>query len=108
MHLDPLDLSALTRILTEPRNALVRQYEKLFSLEGIQLKFEPDAIDFIAEKALEYKLGARGLRSLCEAILTDAMFDMPLGKKGSKELVIDRAYAEDKLEHSRVGRLKAA
>ena len=84
VHLDPLDLSALTRILTEPRNALIRQYEKLFSLEGIQLKFEPEAIDFIAEKALEYKLGARGLRSLCEAILTDAMFDMPLGKKAAK------------------------
>lgn len=108
VHLDPLDLPALTRILTEPRNALVRQYEKLFSLEGIELEFLPEAIDFIAEKALEYKLGARGLRSLCEAILTDAMFDLPMSKKDSKTLVIDRAYAEEKLEHSRVGRLKAA
>jgi ATP-dependent Clp protease ATP-binding subunit ClpX len=86
----------------------VRQYQKLFSLEDIQLQFLPEAIDFIAEKALEYKLGARGLRSLCEAILTDAMFDLPMSKKDSKTLVIDRAYAEEKLEHSRVGRLKAA
>ena len=108
VHLEPLDLPALTRILTEPRNALVRQYQKLFSLEDIQLQFLPEAIDFIAEKALEYKLGARGLRSLCEAILTDAMFDLPMSKKESKTLVIDRAYAEEKLEHSRVGRLKAA
>lgn len=108
VHLDPLDLSALTRILTEPRNALVRQYEKLFALEGIQLQFLPEAIDFIAEKALEYKLGARGLRSLCEAILTDAMFDLPMSKKENKTLVIDRNYAGEKLEHSRVGRLKAA
>lgn len=108
VHLDPLDLSALTRILTEPRNALIRQYQKLFALEGIQLEFSPEAIDFIAEKALEYKLGARGLRSLCEAILTDAMFDLPMSKKENKTLVIDRAYAAEKLEHSRVGRLKAA
>ena len=109
VHLDPLDLPALTRILTEPRNALVRQYEKLFGLEGIELQFLPEAIDFIAEKALEYKLGARGLRSLCEAILTDAMFELPLtGKKDSKKLIVDRAYAAEKLERSRVGRLKAA
>ncbi len=109
VHLDPLDIDALRRILTEPRNALLRQYEKLFSLEGIALKLEDSAIDFIAEKALEYKLGARGLRSLCEAILTDAMFELPAAGKGDKkQLVIDRAYAEGKLEGSRLGRLKAA
>ena len=109
VHLDPLDLETLRLILTEPRNALVKQYKKLFALEDIELEFQPDAIDFIAEKALEYKLGARGLRSLCEAILTDAMFDLPMtGKKSSKKLIIDRAYAVNKLEHSRVGRLKAA
>jgi ATP-dependent Clp protease ATP-binding subunit ClpX len=109
VHLDPLDLTALCRILTEPRNALVRQYQKLFSLEDVELKFEPDAIKFIAEKAQEYKLGARGLRSLCEAILTDAMFDLPMKKKKSgTELVIDRAYAIEKLERSRIGQLKAA
>ncbi len=109
VHLDPLDLPALRRILTEPRNALMRQYEKLFALEGVKLVLEPEAIDFIAEKALEYKLGARGLRSLCEAILTDAMFDLPTSGKGDKkQLVINRAYAEEKLEGSRIGRLKAA
>lgn len=108
VHLDPLDQETLRRILTEPRNALIRQYQKLFSLEGIELTFEEEAIDFIAEKAIEYKLGARGLRSLCEAILTDAMFDLPTEKKSSKNLVIDRAYAADKLSRSRVGRLQAA
>ena len=109
VHLDPLDIDTLRRILTQPRNALLRQYEKLFALEGIQLHLEDSAIDFIAEKALEYKLGARGLRSLCEAILTDAMFELPTaGKTDKKQLSIDRAYAEGKLEGSRIGRLKAA
>ncbi|MBK8922587.1 MAG: ATP-dependent Clp protease ATP-binding subunit ClpX [Saprospirales bacterium] len=108
VHLDPLDLDVLRQILTKPRNALLRQYRKLFELEGIDLEFKPEAIDFIAQKALEYKLGARGLRSLCEAILTDAMFDLPAAKKSSKRLVVDHAYAASKLERSRVGRLKAA
>jgi ATP-dependent Clp protease ATP-binding subunit ClpX len=112
VHLDPLDIEALRRILTEPRNALLRQYQKLFALEGIQLTLEEGAVDFIAEKALAYKLGARGLRSLCEAILTDAMFDLPSAnlptKDGKKQFVVDRAYAEEKLERSRIGRLKAA
>lgn len=110
VHLDPLDLEALRRILTEPRNALLRQYEELFAFENIKLVLEPSAIDFIAEKALEYKLGARGLRSLCEAVLTDAMFDLPMpGKRDTRQnLVIDRAYAVDKLDRSRMGRLKAA
>ncbi len=109
VHLDPLDLPALRRILTEPRNALVRQYEKLFALEGVQLNLLPEAVDFIAEKALDYKLGARGLRSLCEAILTDAMFELPTSQKDDQQqLDIDRAYAQEKLEGSRIGRLKAA
>ena len=110
VHLESLDLEALRRILTEPRNALVRQYEKLFAFEGIKLVVEPSAIDFIAEKALEYKLGARGLRSLCEAILTDAMFEAPsAAARGEKKpLMIDRAYAEEQLERSKMGRLKAA
>lgn len=112
VHLDPLDLTALRRILTEPRNALLRQYEKLFAYEGITLQLEDSAVDYIAEKALEFKLGARGLRSLCEAILNDAMFDLPLvaAGKGSdkKTLVIDRDYAAAKLDRSRIARLKAA
>ena len=107
--LEPLDKDAMIRILTEPRNALVRQYEKLFALEGVQLNLLPEAVDFIAEKALDYKLGARGLRSLCEAILTDAMFELPTSQKDDQQqLDIDRAYAQEKLEGSRIGRLKAA
>ncbi len=110
VHLDPLDKETLSRILTEPRNALLKQYEKLFDLEGVQLVLEPGAIDFIAEKALEYKLGARGLRSLCEAIFTEAMFDMPSGSTRGprKPFVISRAYAENQLDKSRIGRLQAA
>jgi len=110
VHLDPLDLTDLRRIMTEPRNAILRQYEELFAFENIKLILEPGAIDFIAEKALEYKLGARGLRSLCEAVLTDAMFDLPIPgvRDVRQQLVIDRAYAVDKLDRSRLGRLKAA
>ena len=109
-YLDPLDLDALRHILTEPRNAITRQYQKLFAMEGVELIVEPSALDFVAEMALEYKLGARGLRSLCEAIFTDAMFDLPAvgGQTEKKQLVIDREYAADKLEGSRMGRLKAA
>jgi ATP-dependent Clp protease ATP-binding subunit ClpX len=109
-YLDPLDMDALRRILTEPRNAITRQYQKLFAMEGVELIVEPSALDFVAEMALEYKLGARGLRSLCEAIFTDAMFDLPMIDGGSekKQLVIDREYAAEKLEGSRIGRLKAA
>jgi len=110
VHLEPLDKEALSRILTEPRNALLKQYEKLFDLEGVQLVLEPGAIDFIAEKALEYKLGARGLRSLCEAIFTEAMFDIPTssGRGPKKPLVISREYAENQLDKSRIGGLQAA
>jgi ATP-dependent Clp protease ATP-binding subunit ClpX len=107
VHLDPLDVETLRLIMTQPRNALVKQYEKLFAMENVQLILEPDAIDFIAEKALEYKLGARGLRSLCEAILTDAMYDMP-SIKDQKRLVVDRAYATSKLGGSRLARLQEA
>jgi ATP-dependent Clp protease ATP-binding subunit ClpX len=107
VHLDPLDVETLRLILTQPRNALLKQYQQLFAMEGIQLELTEDAIAFIAEKALEYKLGARGLRSLCEAILTDAMFDPNEGAT-NHTLVIDRAYAEDKLSRSRLSKLKAA
>jgi ATP-dependent Clp protease ATP-binding subunit ClpX len=106
VHLNPLDRDALHRILTEPRNAILRQYQKLFSLEGIQLSVEPDAVDLIAEKALEYKLGARGLRSLCEAILREAMFEPPI-EKGETTFVVTRDYAEAQLEGHK-GRLRAA
>ncbi len=106
-HLDPLDKEALIRILTEPKNSLTKQYTKLFKLEGKTLSFTEDALDFIAEKALEFKLGARGLRSICEAIMTDAMFDMP-SQQSVTELVITRDYAYEKLSRSKLSQLKAA
>lgn len=106
-YLNPLDLDALKRILTEPKNSLVKQYSKLFDLEGIELSFTDGAMDFIAEKALEFQLGARGLRSICEAIMTDAMFDLP-SQKEVKEFMITREYAEEKMSRSRLSKLKAA
>ena len=107
-YLEPLDLEALNRILVEPRNALVKQYKKLFELEGIKLEFTQDAIEFIAEKALDFKLGARGLRSICEAIMTDAMFDLP-STRDVKHFEISRAYAEEKLNRSKISKqLRAA
>ncbi len=105
-YLEPLDKAMLVSILTEPKNAIIKQYQKLFELEGIQLTFMPEAIDFIAEKAIEYKLGARGLRSLCEAILTDAMFELP-SQKDIKEFVVDKIYVEDKLNKSGIKKLAA-
>ena len=95
-HLDPLDADALRRILTEPKNALVKQFTKLFEMDGIKLTFDDDALDFMVEKAIEFKLGARGLRSIVEAILNDAMFEMP-SNETTRELTITRAYAEEKL-----------
>jgi ATP-dependent Clp protease ATP-binding subunit ClpX len=106
-YLNPLDLPTLRRILLEPKNSLIRQYEKLFDMEGIQLMFTDDAINFIAEKALEFAFGARGLRSICEAIMTDAMFEMP-SETDNRYLEITRAYAADKLSRSNIGKLKAA
>ena len=110
-HLDPLDIDSLRRILTEPRNALVRQYEKIFAMEDIKLTIQPSAIDMIAEKAFDFKLGARGLRSLCETILTDAMFELPtigVGKGENQQLIIDAAYVQEKVEGAKRAKLKAA
>lgn len=106
-YLEPLDKETLIAILTEPKNALLKQYNKLFALEGIKLEFDKEAIDFIADKALEYKLGARGLRSLCEAILNDAMFELP-SQNDIKEFIVDRVYVEDKLNKSAIRKLIAA
>ena len=106
-YLQPLDVEALRRILIEPKNSLVRQYEKLFDLEGIKLSFTDDALEYIAEKALEFNLGARGLRSICEAIMTDAMFELPSEREVSSFL-ITKDYAEKKLSKSKIGKLKAA
>jgi len=105
--LEPLDIDSLRRILTEPKNALVKQYTKLFELEGIKLSFTKEAIDYIAEKALDYRLGARGLRSICEAIMTDSMFDLP-SHKDIKEFKVTRTYAKEKLSRSKLSLLKAA
>lgn len=105
--LNPLDHTALRKILTEPKNALTKQYKKLFEMEGIDLEFKEGAIDFIVEKAMEFKLGARGLRSICEAIINDAMFELPSEKTADK-LVITRAYAEEKFSRSQYSKLKVA
>jgi len=105
-HLDPLDAPTLRAILTEPKNALIKQYKKLFELEGISLNIEPLVLDFMVEKAVEYKLGARGLRSICESILTDAMFEMP--GTVEKTFVLDIDYARRKFETSKISLLKVA
>jgi ATP-dependent Clp protease ATP-binding subunit ClpX len=105
-HLDPLDVSTLRAILTEPKNALIKQYKKLFELEGIQLTIENGVLDFMVEKALEYKLGARGLRSICEGLLTDAMFELPSSKETSFNLDLD--YAKRKFDKSKLSLLKVA
>ena len=107
VHLDPLDREALTSILTEPKNALLKQYKKIFKADNIQLAFEDDAVDYVVKKALEYKLGARGLRSICEAIMTDAMFDLP-SEPGVKEFTITKEFVESRLEKTSVSKLKAA
>lgn len=106
-HLNPLDKDALRRILTEPKNALVKQYTKLFELDNVQLTFDKKALDFIAKKAIDYKLGARGLRSICEAILTDAMFEIPSSTE-IKKLKITEAYAKSKFDKSKLSKLKVA
>ena len=104
-YMNPLDKGTLRSILTEPKNAIIKQYHKLFEMDGIELVVTTEALDFIVEQAIIYKLGARGLRSLCEAILTDAMFDLP----GTDEtfLSITRKYAEKKLNKSTIKKLKA-
>jgi ATP-dependent Clp protease ATP-binding subunit ClpX len=106
VHLDPLDNKALRDILTEPKNSVIKQYKKLFQIDNIKLEFEEEALGYIVEKAVEFKLGARGLRSICENIMNDAMFEMPSEKK--EHLVITRDYAQSKLDRSSIRRLKAS
>ena len=106
-YLEPLDKETLMSILVEPKNAIVKQYARLFELEGIKLKFDKEALEFIAEKALEYKLGARGLRSLCEAILKDAMFELP-SIEGVSEFNVDYKLAHEKITKSKLSKLVAA
>lgn len=105
-HLEPLDRDALRRVLTEPKNAITRQYVKLFKMDGVDLKFDDDALDFIVDKAIEYKLGARGLRSIVESIMIDAMFDIPSTK--DKKFTVTRDYAAEKLDVSHFETLAAS
>ena len=105
-HMDPLDAETLRAILTEPKNALVKQYKKLFEMDEVTLEIEEEALNYIVSKALEYKLGARGLRSLCEAILTDAMYELP--SSDDKHLQVTKEYAENSLSKNLLQRLKSA
>lgn len=97
-HLDPLDRSALRRVLTEPKNAIVKQYQKLFKMDGVELEFEPATLDLIVDKAIEYKLGARGLRSIVESIMIDAMYDIPSQKV--EKFIVTPDYALEKLRNA--------
>ncbi len=106
-HLDPLDKETLRLILLEPKNSIVKQYKRLFEMENINLSFDENALDYIVEKAAEYKLGARGLRSICEGIMTDAMFDLP-SEEGTHDLLITGEYAREKFEKSSLKKLKVA
>lgn len=106
-YLDPLNREMLFNILTQPKNALVKQYHKLFEMEGIEIEFTQEVYDIIVDRAIEYQLGARGLRSICEAILTDAMFELP-SQKNSSKLVLTKEYALQKLEKSKFKHLKVA
>ena len=102
-YLDPLDREALRRILVEPKNSIIKQYEKLFEMDGIKLSFEEDTLNFIVDKAVEYKLGARGLRSIVESIMMDAMFEIP--SKRTKEFVVTLDYAKNQLNKSYLQKL---
>jgi len=106
-HLLPLDKATLKSILTEPKNALLRQYEKLFEMENVKIKFDDDVLNFIVDKAVEFKLGARGLRSICEAIMLDLMFETPSSGKETT-IKVTLKYAVDKVNKSNIAKLKAA
>ena len=105
-YLEPLDRVALRSILTEPRNSLIKQYIKLFQLDDIELSFDEDALEFIVDKALEFKLGARGLRAICENIMVDAMFDTPSANVNKMKISLE--YAHEKIDIASSVRLKAS
>ena len=105
-YLNPLDQETLKKILTEPKNSIIKQYEKLFDLDGIKLSFEEEVFDYIVDKAVEFQLGARGLRSICEAIMTDVMYETPSQKE--EEVVITLKHAKEKLGKVNMHRLKVA
>ncbi|RXQ88783.1 ATP-dependent Clp protease ATP-binding subunit ClpX [Ancylomarina salipaludis] len=105
-YLEPLDREALRNILTEPKNSIIKQYSKLFKIDNIELTFDESALEYIVDKAIEYKLGARGLRSICEAIMIDAMFELPTSEE--KSVTIDAKYASAKLEKTNMKHLRIA
>ena len=105
-YLEPLSAESLKRILTEPKNALVKQYVRLFELDGIDLKFDKEVLDFIVQKAIEFKLGARGLRSICEAILNEAMYELPSSEEKSFRVSLE--YAENQFSKSKMAKLRVA
>jgi ATP-dependent Clp protease ATP-binding subunit ClpX len=105
-YLEPLDAASLKRILTEPKNALVKQYVRLFDIDGVKLSFDADVLDFIVTKAIEFKLGARGLRSICEAILNDAMYELP--SKNESEFRVTLDYAAGQFTNSKMAKLRVA
>ncbi|OSY86864.1 ATPase AAA [Tenacibaculum holothuriorum] len=105
-YMNPLDAKTLRAILTEPKNSIIKQYTKLFGMDGVEFTMTEEALEYVVDKAVEYKLGARGLRSLCEAILTDAMFELP--SSDVKEFVVTKEYAEAKLTKTALNKLKAA
>jgi ATP-dependent Clp protease ATP-binding subunit ClpX len=106
-YMHSLDRTTLRRILTEPKNSLIKQYTKLFEMDNIKLTFDDDALDYVVDKSIEFKLGARGLRSILEGIMTDAMFDLP-SKGTSKSLRITKAYVEEKFQLTTIAKLKVA
>ena len=105
-YLNPLDREALRKILVEPKNSIVKQYQKLFEMDGIKLKFDEEALDYIVDKAVEYKLGARGLRSIVEAVMMDAMFEIPSEKV--KSFTVTLEYTKQQLDKSHLGQLETA
>lgn len=107
-YLKPLDRATLRRILSEPKNALIKQYKQLFKIDGTRLEFDDDVLDLIVDKALEFKLGARGLRSICEAIMTDIMYELPSEDKQVKQFTVTLDYALEKLKNARLNQLKVA
>ena len=107
-YLKPLDRNALRLILTEPKNALIKQYKQLFKMEGTKLEIEDEVLNLIVDKALEFKLGARGLRGICEAIMTDIMYSIPSEEKPVKQFTVTLDYALDKLKNAKLSQLKVA
>ena len=109
-YLNPLNREALRNILTEPKNALTKQYQKLMAMDNVTLTFDDEALDYIVDKALEYKLGARGLRGLMEAVMTDIMFELPTHKQvgASQSFTVTKKYAQEKLERTDLYRLQNA